>query len=166
MSDEERADPDGKARLILEGEGEKPSPYGWSKERRAAASERMRKAHAEGSAPKGPKGKRAAPPPVEITEQDCIELGGLLAVVWGLAGPAVKLAPLNEEEATRLGTAAAPVIQKYLPMLGDWKLEITLIMVTAGLVQAKRKEWELTYGLEVAGGAAQGSQNTEAPKVA
>lgn len=146
-SDSERADPHGKAEDLLKGEGEKPSPYAWSEERRRAKSEQMKAAWASGTAPRSTgKSKAKAPRVVEpLTEEEIKFVGVLIGTLWAIAGPAIKLSPLREEEQDAIGKAAAPVIQKYLPMLGDWSLEINLVLVVGALAKVKREEWVRTH---------------------
>jgi hypothetical protein len=62
-------------------------------------------------------------------------LGG---TVWALAGPMFGLRELTAPEAQQLGAALAPVVRKYLPLLGEWQAEVNLILVVAGLYSATR----------------------------
>lgn len=146
-SDADRADPVAKAERLGGGaSASPPSSDGnrWSPERKAAASERMKAAHAAGIAPKGRKpgasSSKAVPEPITPEEEKMV--GVMIGALWNVAGPMVKLSKLDEEEQFTIGRAAVPVMRKYLPMLGDWQAEITLLVVTATLVTAKRAQWK------------------------
>lgn len=76
--------------------------------------------------------------PVEVTPADIAACTMVGAAVWKIAGPSFRLRPLTEAEAVELGSAAAPVVAKYLPALNDYAAEIALAMVLAGLVQTTR----------------------------
>lgn len=148
-SDIDRADPVAKAAAMREGEpsGSSSSSTGrWSEERRKAASERMKASHADGSAPKGRGHKKAsAPPPEPITEEEERMVGGLVGALWNIGGPMVKLAKLDKDDEHQVGRAACPVIRKYMPMLGDWSAEITLVLTVSVLVTAKRAQWKAEH---------------------
>jgi hypothetical protein len=103
----------------------------------------MKQAHADGSAPKGRgTAKKQAPPPEPITEEEEKMVGLMIGSLWNIGGPMVKLAKLDKQDEHVIGRAAVPVIRKYMPMLGDWSLEITLAMVVAMMVTAKRAQWK------------------------
>ena len=155
------------ARILPVDDGEGPSGPSprrrgareWTPEQRQAASERMRKAHAEGTAPTGARSsgrprkplsaedeakraearkraeaQRRAAEPVDPAE--AVVVGRFLGVVWGLAGPFIKCRPLEQDQELKLGSAAVPVLRKYLPGLEDWGAEIALVVTIGALYQA------------------------------
>lgn len=75
------------------------------------------------------------PPEPEITPEAYAFLGSTL---WNLAGPALHVRPLTEEESLQLGRALAPVADKYLPALRGWQEEATLGLVLVDLWQKTR----------------------------
>lgn len=146
-SDIDRADPVAKVNAMKGDPSGSPSGNGggrWSEDRKREASERMKASHAAGTAPKGRGQHKAkiAPPPEPITEEEERMVGLMIGSLWNLGGPMVKLAKLDKDDEHTIGRAAVPVMRKYLPMLGDWSLEITLLMVTAMMVTAKRAQWK------------------------
>jgi len=147
LSDVDRADPVAKA-AEMQGEspsgGSSPHKARWTEEKRREASERMKAGHAAGTAPKGRGTHKAKPVPVvePITEEEERMIGLMIGSLWNLGGGMMKLAAMDKQDEHTMGRAAAPVIRKYLPMLGDWSLEVTLLMVTAMMVTAKRAQWK------------------------
>lgn len=144
------ADPVGKGNRLLDadtgGEGASPprSPWAWSSERKAAHSAKM----------KGNKqaAKKKEAPPVDlgpITPDEIEMVGNWLGVAWNLAAPALKVDPLDKGDQQRLGEAAAPVLRKYAPLVGDWALEINLVMVIGALYMAKRESWGMNHADEI-----------------
>jgi len=59
-------------------------------------------------------------------------------IIWFLAAPFIKCRPLTDDEKLMAGEALDPILQKYIPMYGDWKYEINLAMVIVGLYQVCR----------------------------
>lgn len=148
-TDSERADPASVAARIG-GEAPASPPRGkgraWTEEQKRAASERMKQSHAEGTAPKGRGQKKAAAPDMgPITPEEEQMTGMLIGSMWNSVGGFVKLAPLDDKDQIVIGKAAVPVIRKYLPMVGDWAIEINFVMVVAMLVQAKRAQWKADH---------------------
>ncbi len=64
----------------------------------------------------------------------------LSGIAWFLAAPFMKCRPLTEPEETMLGEALDPILQKYIPIYGDFKYEINLCMVLVGLYQVCREK--------------------------
>lgn len=59
------------------------------------------------------------------------------ATAWYFAAKMLpNIRALKEDEAMALGEALDPVLQKYLPVFGEWKYELNLVMVVVGLYQA------------------------------
>lgn len=90
--------------------------------------------------PKGSgKKKKTAPEPIPLTQAE-IDQGARLcsflsATLWGIAAPLMNRRDLTDDEASKLGGALFPVLNKYLPALSDWALEINLLIVVAALLQ-------------------------------
>lgn len=91
---------------------------------------------------KGSSRKSAAKPPDEdpITDQEIASYAFLGNTVWSISARIFKMELLTDEEQLQLGTAMAPVVRKYLPMLGDYGPETVLITVVAGLVITHQKK--------------------------
>jgi hypothetical protein len=68
----------------------------------------------------------AAPP---ITPQDEAQAALLGQTVWGFVAPMFRHRELTTEEGEQLGKALAPVMAKYLPMLGPYAAELNLGLV-------------------------------------
>lgn len=99
----------------------------------------------KGGRPKGSKTKTrtaaSQPEPVktltvEEQEQGAAMCAFLTATIWDIAAPMLKRRSLTDVEAERLGKALFPVLNKYLPALGDWQMEINLLLVVATLWSA------------------------------
>jgi hypothetical protein len=116
-------------------------------EERQARAERVKNAWASGKyadrRPKGSKGssdtpRKAPPEPVRLTEEEARMIGNLCGALWALAGKFVGLAPLDDAEKFELGSVAAPVLNKYLPALGQYAPEAALVITVAALVERTR----------------------------
>lgn len=84
--------------------------------------------------------KTAGPVEDPITPEEIAAYAFMGGTIWSLSAKLFNLEELNDEERERLGTAMAPVIRKYLPVLGDYAPEAALFTVVAGLVMEKRKK--------------------------
>lgn len=89
------------------------------------------------------KGGKAAPAPPKERSAEEVKQGAavcafLSATLWDVLGPVLKVKPLDDEEARKLGAALDPVLAKYLPAMGDWTLEINLALVVAALYSSHR----------------------------
>lgn len=103
--------------------------------------------------PKGSSSKASKPSPTTpqaATERDPGEkalavqaMATAGALLWKVAGPVTKCRPLTDDEALALGTALDPVVEKYLPMLGDWKAETTLMITIFALYEATKIRREI-----------------------
>lgn len=62
-------------------------------------------------------------------DSDSIKAMGLLAqAVWNFAAPILKVRDINDKEAEELGQLLDPVLEKWIPILGDFKYETALVM--------------------------------------
>ncbi len=79
---------------------------------------------------------------VYIADPGSIAASTLLgATVWGLlALTTKKFRTLTDEEANELGIALDPVLCRWVPIFGDWKHELGLVMVIGTLVAATKIE--------------------------
>lgn len=102
------------------------------------STERVRayRARKKGEKTEEPQVIDVGPGDVEMAAQ----LGG---VVWDIVAPFVRLKPLDDSQRTRLGTALAPLIIKYMPLLGDWQYEAAAVLCVLALVQENRMPREL-----------------------
>lgn len=92
-------------------------------------------------------GEKSEPPEkqvvvINVTPADIVAAGQLGALLWNFAAPFAKMAPLNEDQTHRLGEALAPLVQKYLPLLGNWQYEIGAVIVIFALVNESRAAYE------------------------
>lgn len=79
-----------------------------------------------------------SPEEKEASIQACAVLG---KTIWdNLVAPATNRLPLADDQALALGAALDPVLEKYLPMLGDWRAETALVMTVLALFQATKKQ--------------------------
>jgi hypothetical protein len=87
-------------------------------------------------------GERSPQPdaPSEPTADEIAACSFLARTTWNLTCRLWGSRALSDEEGTRLGTALAPVLQKYLPVYGDWAIEINLVLVIGGLVLSTREK--------------------------
>lgn len=81
-------------------------------------------------------------PPYVPTEQSVAAAALLCATLWKIAGPLVKLAPLEKDEAEELGRAFDPVLAKYVPMMDAWREELTLAVSLAGAFEVTRRRYK------------------------
>lgn len=90
--------------------------------------------------PKG-SGKKKVPavPPAPLSPEEMAQGAALCsflaATIWDLLAPLMKRREVTDEEAQKLGGAIFPVLNKYLPNLTDWTLEINLVLVVAVVFQ-------------------------------
>lgn len=106
--------------------------------------------------PKGSGSKASKPSPVaqeKSSERDPAEkmlavqaMATAGALLWKVAAPVTKCRPLTDDEALALGTALDPVVEKYLPMLGDWKAETTLLITIFALYEATKIQRAIPEG--------------------
>lgn len=101
---------------------------------------------------RGPGGrprKTAAPSPAEssavgdgetvvVSPEEIAGAAALGNVVWNLAAPMFRHRALTDVEANQLGAALAPVVKRYLPMLGRWQYEVALAVVVFQLAQTTK----------------------------
>lgn len=59
---------------------------------------------------------------------------------WYLASMMLPVRPLNDEEADKFGRALDPVLCRWLPIFGNWKYEINLLIVMIMLIKATKVE--------------------------
>lgn len=64
----------------------------------------------------------------------------LAATVWSIVGKFINCRNLTDDEASKLGEALDPVLQKYVPIMADWQYEINLITVIGSLYMATKIE--------------------------
>jgi hypothetical protein len=116
----------------------------------ARVTERRGPGRPRGSKTRAKTGKRggaaatssAPEAPVEITEADIQGAGLLGSVSWRLIGKFFGLRELTKDESRELGEAAAPVLAKYLPEMGEYAPEIGLALTLFGLWEATKIEGE------------------------
>lgn len=127
-------------------QAEETSPPETTDDFAATVAERV--AAESSDAPK-PKGRRGRPPgtknkPKEgdakqtvfvahVTDGEIAMAGNIFAVVWGFIAPIARVAPLNEAQTKQAGEALAPLVQKYMPVLGAWQYEIGAVVVIASI---------------------------------
>lgn len=125
------SDPEGAAARIMsdgEGAGAEGSP-------RSSSTERVRRHREKKKAQDEPESTV-----IEVDEGDIAEAKTLGITVWELAMvPALKMKPLTDEQGERLGKSLAPVLKKYLPMLGGWVYEASLLLTLTSLVVENRQ---------------------------
>jgi len=90
---------------------------------------------------KGDRPRKSAPaPPPERTKEEAAEAAKLcsflVATLTDIALPMAKHRTLTDDEAKLVGGALEPVLNKYLPDMAGWALEINLLVVCAMLWQA------------------------------
>jgi hypothetical protein len=122
-----------------------PDPTAPNMERAAAAVAERRGP----GRPKGSKNRKSAAraktssaasepdAPAEITEADIRGAAILGSASWKIIGGFFNLRELTKDEARELGEAAAPVMAKYLPDLGEYAPEIGLAITLYAL-------WDVT----------------------
>jgi hypothetical protein len=74
--------------------------------------------------------------PIEVGAGDVMLATRVGDTLWRIAGPMFRLRPLNEAERQELGEALAPLVVKYMPLLGRWQYEAGAIICVMGLAQA------------------------------
>lgn len=151
----------------------------------AAAAAREIEARGGGSSDSPPTGRRVGRPrgsktrksharkpgvakePVEISPEEVAAFAMLGGTLWSISARVFKMDDLTDDERTRLGAAMAPVAEKYLPIMGEYAPEITLVTLVAGLVVEKRKKKPAPVDdgvgpdLELVGGNGQGIREDE-----
>ena len=76
------------------------------------------------------------PTDIQVSEPEIQEAAYLGSTVWDLvAVPFGKLKALNEDQKNRLGNALAPLIKKYMPLLGGWQYEVGAALILVSLVR-------------------------------
>lgn len=93
-----------------------------------------------------PKDGTQTPPPtgqvsgfVYVRDEQSVKTNAFMcAIVWEVAAGMFPVRTLTDEEAYKLGEAFDPVLAKWLPILGEWKYEATLLFVILTLVMATR----------------------------
>jgi len=124
-------DPEGVAQAILGEGGGKEAP--------GASTERVRRYRARKRQEEAPE-----PPATPAPQLDGSDTAGMVRVVWELAAVPIagrwpdgtpKLRLLNDEQAARMGNAFAPLVNKWLLLLGPWQLEIAALFVTLGVIR-------------------------------
>lgn len=79
-------------------------------------------------------------PIITVDESDIAEAAVLGSTVWELAMvPMLKMKPLSDEQSLRLGKSLAPIVKKYMPMLGGWQYEVALALTLVSLVTENRQ---------------------------
>jgi len=122
-------DPEGVAADILNGE-----PRAGTSTERTRRFRARQKAQAETeTAP--------APPAPQLTPT---ETAAIVEAMWDTALIPVmgrwkdgtpRLKPLTDAQALRLGEVYAPLVAKYLPLIGPWQLELAALIVTVSVVR-------------------------------
>jgi len=84
------------------------------------------------------------PDPVSIMQSKALAL-----TVWFLAAKMLPVRELTEEEGSLLGDALDPVLCKWLPMLGEWKYEMNLVVCIIMLYMATKNDKTVTPEMEV-----------------
>lgn len=130
-------DPAAAAARVTGAADDPPAP---SSSRDRVRRHRARKRQATGAAPASPRPARAAVPeesvPIVIEQSDIDAAVPLGRTIWDLVAPMARLKSLDDEQALRLGTALAPLVKKYLPLLGAWQHEVNFALVVFALVRA------------------------------
>lgn len=52
----------------------------------------------------------------------------MVRTAWGIASIMLPVRPLTDTEALELGEATDPVLQRWIPVFGQWKYELALVM--------------------------------------
>lgn len=47
--------------------------------------------------------------------------------IWNFASPMLKVRPITKEESLELGELLDPVLQRWIPIIDDWKYEMALV---------------------------------------
>lgn len=92
-----------------------------------------------GSSPREAKEERE---PYKATEQSVAGTAVVVATLWKIAGPMVKLSALTADEARELARALDPILYKYVPLLDEWKEEFNLAVALAGAFQITRERYK------------------------
>ena len=79
--------------------------------------------------------KPAEPVVIHVTEADVEVAAQLGRTVWDIAAPYVRMRALDDEQSKRLGRALAPLVQKYMPLLGDWQYEAAAVLCVMALAK-------------------------------
>lgn len=82
--------------------------------------------------------KAAAEAPEEqitVTPGDVAVAGAVGDALWSIAGPMFRLRPLDDAQRERLGEALAPLVVKYMPLLGKWQYEAAALLCIMSLAK-------------------------------
>lgn len=80
----------------------------------------------------------SASAPKEITPAEEKEAGALFETVWSMVVVPLangRLIPMNPDQTERAGRVFAPVIQKYAPLLGEWRVEAMALLCVGMIVR-------------------------------
>lgn len=61
--------------------------------------------------------------------------------IFNLVAPYAQMADLTDEQASEAGEVFAPLIQKYLPILGNWQYEMAALYVVGGIIIDRRRAY-------------------------
>lgn len=84
------------------------------------------------------KGESAKAAPEPLTEGDFADAAGLCETIWELAVVPFsggRIRNVTGDQAERLGKVTAPLIAKYVPLLGDWQAEFRAAMVFGVIIR-------------------------------
>jgi hypothetical protein len=120
------SDPASEVASALLGGGDSAAPNA----RPATSTERVREYR------KRKKEEGAKPEP--ISEAEVQNAASMAATIWDIAVVPLaggRLRRLDNEQAERLGRVTAPLVRKYLPLLGNWQEEVLAAMVVGAIVR-------------------------------
>jgi len=119
--------------------GESSTGSGRRKRRTLSPEARAKMAAGGKKSAPGRKAEPPPPPPLPPPSDEEIRAYAMLgATVWTLAGKIIGLRQLTPEESLQLGSAMAPVGQKWMPFMSKWMPELNLIVVTVALYNATK----------------------------
>jgi len=72
---------------------------------------------------------------ITVTPGDVAVAGALGDALWSIAGPMFRLRPLDDSQRERLGEALAPLVVKYMPLLGKWQYEAAALLCIMSLAK-------------------------------
>jgi hypothetical protein len=80
--------------------------------------------------------------PEPISEAEVQNAASMAATIWDIAVVPLaggRLRRLDNEQAERLGRVTAPLVRKYLPLLGNWQEEVLAVFVGAEVLRLHKE---------------------------
>jgi len=92
-----------------------------------------------GPLPKGTGGPENKAEFTYVRDENSVQATRMMGeTVWWIASNMLPVRPLNEEESVQLAEALDPVLCKWIPIFGDWKYELSLLMCILALYSATK----------------------------